>query len=271
MTAERSGERYAIRVDTHCHTYASFHAMCSLSDVVNLGKKRGLQAVAITDHHPSIDTPDRSSHMRGPDFAYFHVLCDRFENLDEEIEVLKGIELNILDHEPWLSEISHPVFDQLDLRLAGVHVLDHLFRRSDKNSISKSTEAILNAMHCGSSRPFEIMSHPIIHGVCFDHQSVIRAAKERGIALELNNSLFPNERTRRKARHDPDQLRCFFEKVAEEGAYIAVGSDAHVPNEVGRFDAATAFLWEMDFPERLIINRSLADLQDFCRKTRGQG
>ena len=264
MNAALVKEKYQILVDTHCHTYASFHAMCSISDVLNQAKRRGLEAVAITDHHPSIDEHAGEDRVRGADFAYFSVFCERFKNQDADIEMLKGIELNILDREPWITEASQRFFNKLDFRLGGIHLQNHLFHKSDH--IAKNTDAILGAIHAGESRRFDIMSHPIIFGVPFDHNSVIRAAKRRGIALELNNSFFPDDANQRHSRQDSKELRLFFECVAAENALIAVGSDAHVPNEVGVFDTAIDFLAQMNFPENLIINRDLATFKRFCAR-----
>ena len=249
-------EKYRILIDTHCHTYASFHALCSINDVLGIAKKRGLQGVAITDHHPSIDSHSGEDRVRGADFPYFHVFCQRLKNTDPDIVMFKGIELNLLDHEPWVTAASQSYFDRLDFRLAGIHLAEHLFHPSQ--NVTKNTDAILGAIHSGKSKLFDIMTHPIIFGVPFDHKTVVKAAKERSIALELNNSFFPDEERQHSSRQDIHDLRRFFEVIAMEGALIAVGSDAHVPNEIGDFDSAIDFLIELDFPVNLIVNRNLS-------------
>ena len=236
--------------------------MCTITEVLAIGKKLGLEAIAITDHHPSIDDHGGDDRVRGADFAYFNVFCQRYKNLEPGIELLKGIELNILDHEPWITAASQSFFEKLDFRLGGIHLQPHLFQASDH--VAKNTDAILGALHAGAKRQFEIMSHPIIFGAPFDHKAVVLAAKERSIALEVNNSFFPDEANQRKSRQNIGDLRHFFELAAAEGAYISIGSDAHVTNEVGTFTIAIDFLAQMDFPTGLIVNRDLATFRNFC-------
>lgn len=262
MSSSVVNEKYRIAVDIHCHTYASFHAMCTISEVIQLAKQRGLDAIAVTDHHPSLDYPEEGFRIRSPDFAYFNVFCERFQNMDPDIVLLKGIELNLLDHEPWVNDLKLPFFKRLDIRLAGIHVMNHLFNKS--SDLARNTKAIVAAFERGDRRPFEVMTHPIINGVKFEHKAVIDAAKRRKIAFELNNSFFLNDDGLTSNRMDVAELITFFEKIAEAGGQIAVGSDAHVPHEVGKFDGACAFLARMNFPEQLIINRSLEGVRQFC-------
>ena len=148
--------------------------------------------------------------------------------------------------------------------MAGIHLQDHLFHKN--SNLAANTESVLSAIYAGKSALFDIMSHPIVFGVPFDHQAIIKAAKERHIALELNNSFFRNKNQQRFIQHDRKEIRGFFELVAVEGAYISIGSDAHVPNEVGVFNASIDFLHEINFPASLIINRNINTLKNFLAR-----
>ena len=49
----------------------------------------------------------------------------------------------------------------------------------------------------------------------------------------------------------------------EYEAPIVMGSDAHVDTDVGRHDEALQLLEEMNFPERLVVNRSVEELKKY--------
>ena len=49
---------------------------------------------------------------------------------------------------------------------------------------------------------------------------------------------------------------------------VIIGSDAHFWTEVGVHDDALALLREMDFPEELVVNRSVAEYKKFINRFR---
>ena len=54
----------------------------------------------------------------------------------------------------------------------------------------------------------------------------------------------------------------------EYEAPIVIGSDAHVDTDVGRHDEALALLEELEFPESLVVNRSVEELKKYVNRFR---
>lgn len=245
-----------LQIDTHCHSVASAHAICTIGEIVSRAKKVGLKGVVITDHHPSLGYTCDDYRMRAPDDAYFSVFCKRYKNLDPDVEVFRGIELNILDYEPWVTTPKSSYDKGLDFKIASVHMVPHLFKKG--GSISENTKAMLNAINFGAVRPFHVLGHPIMNGAMIDIEEIVKACESRNIALELNNSYLLYN------KGDASLIERMLELAAVHECFISVGSDSHVENEVGLLSEATKLLQKINFPERLIINRTLETFKEFC-------
>ncbi|MBF0441639.1 MAG: hypothetical protein HQK54_07015 [Oligoflexales bacterium] len=246
---------YTIEVDAHCHSIATRHAMCTILEVLELAKMKQLKGVVISDHHPSLAHTGEDYRITAPDDAYFSVFCHRFEAIDKSVRLFKGIELNILDRAPWIHEASWSYDHKFDLRLAGIHILPHLFKGT--GNASKNTDCVLKAIYAGKKPKFQILAHPHMKEASLDFDEIIKACRERKIALELNNSNILYMKGQEK------ETRSFVEKAGNLGALIAVSSDSHVPHEVGLFESALSLLEEMRFPPELVVNRTIESFLEF--------
>ena len=250
-----SSEKYKIEVDTHCHSIASFHAFSTIEEILAKAKKKGLTGIAITDHHPSLEYRSGNSKINAPDFAYFIVFCNRFENTLPNIKLYKGIELNILEKEPWISPIPKRLKGKFDILLAGIHSFPHLFNRSaDKD---KNTDIIIKAINSGEKPKFTILTHPVVNANPVHIDQVVKACLQRGIAIELNNSYI------RYLKSDKQQNIEMVKSVKKHGANLSIGTDTHTPNEIGSFREAINLLNELNFPPQLIVNRTIQTLEKF--------
>jgi DNA polymerase (family 10) len=124
--------------------------------------------------------------------------------------LLKGIEVDIL--EDGTLDLPDSILAPLDLVVGAVHTSLGLPR-------ARQTERILRALES----PFvSILAHPLSRlidereGYDVDMLKVVRKARERGVALELN--AHPD-------RLDLTDLHCRMAK--EEGVLVAISSDAH--------------------------------------------
>jgi putative hydrolase len=72
------------KIDLHVHTIATGHAMSSLEECVRAAEKKGVTAIAITDHGPNL--------KGAPQSAYFSVLCFVVPQVIGKVRILKGIE-----------------------------------------------------------------------------------------------------------------------------------------------------------------------------------
>ena len=75
-------------------------------------------------------------------------------------------------------------------------------------------------------------------------------AKEYGVALELNNSKSLHNRT------TPECTRKLLQACKTVGCKIALGSDTHAIEELGRDDSILPYLQETSFPESLLVNNT---------------
>jgi len=199
-------ERGDLRGDLHLHTKAS-DGRSSLREMALAAKARGLDYIAVTEHS------QRETQAHGLDSARLLKQLGEIDRLNAELKgitILKGTEVDIL--EDGSLDFPDSVLAKLDVVVAAVHARFNLPR-------AQQTARILKAL----DNPYvSILAHPSGRLIDerepyeVDMQAVIRRAKARGIALELN--AHPD-------RLDLDDIAARMAK--EEGARVAINSDAH--------------------------------------------
>lgn len=238
-----------IKLDVHTHTVASGHAYSSIREMAREASKKGLKLLGITEHAPGIPgtcTP-----------IYF----DNLRVVPREmygVELMLGAEINILDYNGKLS-LEDGVIDKLDVRIAGIHNFCYT-----PGTIEQNTNAIIEAI---KNPKIDIISHPD-DGLCpLDYDVIVQAAKKYNTLLELNNnSINPiNQNHRKNARENSILMLKLCKKYNVE---IIISSDAHIDTDVGRFNLAYEIINEVDFPEELIINKSVIDFKNKIRLNR---
>jgi DNA polymerase (family 10) len=132
----------------------------------------------------------------------------------KNIRLLKGIEMDIL--EDGSLDLPDDILKELDLRVCSVHYNTNLSRK-------KQTERIIRAM---DNPYFNIFAHPTGRLINerepydVDVEELIKAAKERGVFLEINAH--------------PDRLDLsgrYCKRAKEVGVRVAISTDAHrIPN-----------------------------------------
>lgn len=228
-----------ILLDTHTHTIASTHAYSTVLEMAAQAKKKGLEAIAITDHAPAI-----------PDGAHpWHFL--NLKAVPREIDgvkILYGAEVNILDLDGNI-DLDDDILKKLDVVNASIH------RPCYKNVGEKDhTSAYL-----------KIVKHPYIDIIChsgspdfaYDYERIIDLAKGNNKLIEINNHSFFVRKT------SIPNCRKISELCKEKGVGIVVSSDAHISFELGDYSHALDMLKEISFPEKLIMNRSLNAFEEF--------
>src|SRR5262245_59642052 len=100
-----------IIADMHTHTVASGHAYSTVNELALAAARKGLQAIALTDHGPAIPG--------GPHLYHFGAM--RFiPAVIEGVRILTGIEANILDTAGGL-DLDDSYLQRLDFVMAGLH------------------------------------------------------------------------------------------------------------------------------------------------------
>lgn len=230
--------------DLHMHSIMSGHAFGTVRELAQAASQQGLQLIGVTEHGPA---------MPGTcDPIYFRNFVDAPRKL-YGVEMLYGSEVNVLRGGRMDLDDNH--LRRLDYAIVGIHGLCY-----ENEGTAGNTANLIACMENASVR---IVSHPDDDKFPLDYPTLVAAAKELDVALEVNNASL------RKTWLRPgcyENYRRLLPLCAEQGVKIAVDTDSHDPGTVGDFTLARALLEELDFPDSLIINNDLEKMKAFLKK-----
>jgi len=231
-----------ILTDLHTHSLASGHAYSTITEMASRAAETGLEALAITDHAP--DFPG------GPHKFHFHNMRVFPEYL-EGVRLFTGIEVDIIDFEGNV-DMNNEIMNQLDVVIASFHS-----PCIKPGTIDEHTQALVNA---AKNPNVDILGHPTDSDFPFHVERVVRTAKEHNTLIEINNnSLSPNS----FRKNGWDNTLKLLEVCKKTETQVVVGSDAHIASVIGDFSDTYRIMKEAQFPENLILNRSLSTLNGF--------
>ncbi|MDU4890437.1 MAG: phosphatase [Clostridium sp.] len=220
-------------IDLHTHTISSGHAFSTLKENVEGAKENGLKIMGLSDH--AVTMPGTAHPF------YFHNMKVIKEEING-IRVLKGIEANIIDYDGNL-DVEDEVVEILDYMIASVHG-----PCIKAGNIEENTRAMIKAM---DNPKVKVIGHPDDSRFPVDYEKLVLAAKEKNVALEMNNSSLSPKSFRMNGL---ENYKIILKLCKEHEVKIMLGSDAHIYYDVGRFDNCYKLLKEMDFPEELVWN-----------------
>ena len=236
-----------ILVDTHTHTLASGHAYSTITEMAKAASENGIKLLGITEHAPSM--PGTCSNF------YFHNL-KVVRRTKFDVELLLGTELNIMDYEGNV-DLDDLTLSNLDLCIASLHP-----PCIAPGTMEDHTNAIIGAM----KNPYiNIIGHPDDSRYIVDYAKIVKAAKEYHVLLEVNNSSINPNSFRLNARENYIEMLTYCKKYKVP---IALGSDAHVSDDVGNHSNAKELLKTLDFPEELVMNTSVERFKNFIKEKR---
>ena len=225
------------KLDVHSHTIASGHAFGTVSEMAAAAAESGFELFGITEHAKGI--PGTCTDIY---FKNLRVLPRQLYG----IEMMFGSEINIIDYNGRLSLDNELMEEFLDIRIAGIHELCYKIGDEEQN-----TAAYLGAM----KHPLvDIISHPDDGWIPINYEALVLGAKETKTLLEVNNSSLCPESFRVNARENYFMM---LDLCRKHNVPVIVNSDAHTPYAVGDLNEAKALLSEVDFPEELVVNRSV--------------
>lgn len=220
-------------IDTHTHTLASGHAYHTIDEMTRQAAELGLPQLGITDHAPKM--PGSAGRLY---FSNLKVV--RREKYG--VRRWMGCEANICDFGGRL-DLPAGILCQMDLVIASLHI-----PCIQPGTTEQNTAALMNAME----NPYvHIIGHPDDSRYPVDLEALARAAAKHHKLLELNNTSLRPDGPRQGAR-ERDLL--LLEWCRRFNVCIALGSDAHVAEDIGNFSACEPLLAEAAFPERLVVN-----------------
>jgi putative hydrolase len=233
-----------IIADTHTHTTASTHAYSTLQEIVHAASLKGLYAIGITDHGVKLPgAPGRwyFSNMR----VIPHML--------EGVLVLRGQETNVIDFDGTI-DLEDECADKLDWIVASIH---NEALVPEKPTVEAITNAWLNV---AKNPRVHVIGHSGTDDYKYDYEAVVPEFGRQGKLVEMNEGSFV---ARKKSI--PNCIK-IMELCKKHQVPIIVNSDSHFSSCVGCFENSLALLKEIDFPEELVINSSVARFQVYLKQ-----
>ncbi|MBQ5795344.1 MAG: phosphatase [Kiritimatiellae bacterium] len=228
--------------DLHTHTLASPHAYSTLTENATAAAALGMMAIACTDHGPKV-----ADGMHPWHFGNMRILPDHIAG----IRHLRGVEANICDFDGTL-DLSDARLNALEIVIASMHQCTMPF--GTKEEISAAWIAV-------AKNPLvDIIGHCGTPEYAFDYEAVIPVFGQYGKVVEINEGTF------RVRRQSLAVCKHVAELCMKHGVRVAVNSDAHYHEHVGRTDEAVALLGEIGFPKELIINSSKERFEAFLKE-----
>lgn len=195
-----------LRGDLHMHSTAS-DGKCSILEMAQAARKRGLEYIAVTDHSKSLAMANGLNEKR---------LLNQIQEIrelvkeSEGLRILCGIEVDILADGSL--DLSDDALGELDVVVGSVH--SHMSQPK-----SQLTERVLKAME---NPHLDILGHPTGRlqlrrdPFAIDMESVLKAARKFGVAMELN--AFPD----RLDLRDTHVRMC-----KQMGVKVVISTDSH--------------------------------------------
>ena len=235
-----------VEIDTHTHTLASGHAYNTMNEMAKAAADKGLKGLAITEHAPE---------MPGTCHLYYFQNLKIVPRKRFGIELLLGTELNIMNAEGKV-DLSEDVLKTLDIAIASIHI--PCFR--DERTVENVTAAYENVME----NPYvDIIGHPDDGRYEVDYEALVQGAREYGKVLELNNHSMDPDCNRENAVENDTIMLEYGKKYRVP---VVMDSDAHFDLLIGEFDLARDLLTKLDFPEELVLNRSVDAVKKYVNR-----
>ncbi len=230
-----------IIADLHVHNgEVCGHAETDIPTLLKLAGEKGHRFLAITDHAPRCD---------GTPKEYYTDNLVREGDYDG-VKLLAGIEADILNID---AEFDLPQKDLL--RLSWVIASMHPFAYERTNA-DDHTAAYINAL---KNPAVDCLGHIGRDWYPAHYEEIVRAVKENGKTLEINNHSF--DFTGENANCVEVARLC---KKYEVG--VVVTSDSHRNSDYGNFPHVMRIFEKIDFPQELVINADVKRLEGYLNR-----
>lgn len=230
-----------IIADIHTHTIASGHAYGTIREMAQAASEKGLEILGFAEHAPGVP---------GAVDPFYFMNLQVIPRSLFGVRIVHACEINVLN-DGTLS-LDERMIQKLDFAIAGIHSVCYRDEGKEKNT--------LNIASCMKHPKIKLISHPDDDHTPLDYPMLVEAARENGVALEVNNSSLT------KPEH---RLNCFenyrhmLKLCRQMNVPVIVSSDAHDPSWVGCFELAEDLLESEGFPESLVLNTNAEGLLHF--------
>lgn len=232
--------------DTHSHTLASGHAYSTIREMALAAKKKGMKALAITEHAPN---------MPSSCGLYYFMNLGVLPREMYGVEMLFGTEANIMNPQGELDLPDH-VLKDMDVVVASMHAPCF----GEGHTMDEVMDAYLAVMR----HPYvNIIGHPDDGRFKMDYERLVKAAKETRTLLELNNSSLRPQSFRVGTR---ENMLTMLDLCRQYEVPVTTGSDAHVDVDAGDFCYVQEILEYCNFPEELVLTTDLERLKPYLNR-----
>ena len=183
-------------IDLHTHALSSGHAYSTVKENIEYAKINNLKYYGISDH--GINMPG------GPHLFYFQNLKVIPSEVNG-VRVLRGMEANIIDYDGNTDAVFDEYTTGIDYLIASLHTVC-----LEPGTKEENTGATINAM----DKPLvKIIGHPDDGRYELDYEAVVKAAKEKNVLLEVNNSSLNQGAFRPNARENYKELLIYVKNI----------------------------------------------------------
>ncbi|HBX24073.1 MAG TPA: PHP domain-containing protein [Desulfotomaculum sp.] len=256
--------------DYHIHTARCGHAAGRMEEYIEHALALGLKEIGFADHIPMywLQEGDRDPELAMPecDLGDYVAEVERLRKLYPDITIRLGIEV---DYIPGHENQARSILERypFDYVLGSVHYLDgwgfdnpayiHRYETYDLDELYR--RYFKRVQQAAQSRLFDIIAHPdLVKKFGFKptcdlqglYDETARAFAEAGVCAEVNTAglrvpaseIYPAEGFLRACRNN--------------GVPVTVGSDAHLPNQVGQgFDRAMELLTRVGYEKTVSFSQ----------------
>ena len=227
-------------MDLHTHTMAAGHGYSTLKENIEAAKERGLKALGLSEHGPA---------MPGGPYIFFFSNYKCIPRQYGDLRLLCGMEANIMDYEGTL-DVDEWILKRMDYVIASMHI-----PCCKPGTIEENTRAAIAAI----KHPYvTVLGHPDDSRYPIDRKAVVLAAKEEGVAIEINNSSIDPKSARKNGRENILELLSY---CKEYEVPVLLGTDSHICYTIGDFSETEKLLLQVDFPNGLVLNYDIRNLE----------
>lgn len=247
--------------DYHVHSAFSGDSTAQLKDIINTAIDRKMSSICITDHM-DIDFPGENPLLFTFDIEkYFSTLISLKDEYKDKIDIRIGVEVGLQPH--LADEIAELTNHPFDFIIGSSHIVngkdpyyeDYYISRSEYDALNEYFECICKCIDATNN--FDVYGHldyivryspskndffsyekfkPVI-------DKILNKLISRGKGIEINTAGYD------KGLNSPNPCKEIIKRYHELGGrIITIGSDAHIPQNIGsHFTEAACLLKDCGF------------------------
>lgn len=236
---------YKMIFDYHTHTIFS-HGKGTIEDNVQEAIRKGLKAIAISDHGPGHLTYG----IKRKSIDVMRNEVDRLKKIYKDIDIYLSIEANICkDSKNNYLDLADEEIAKFDFILAGYHygitkgycirnfLHRHGFKIGEEKLRAKNTDMVIKAIE---NNNIKMLTHPGDKAP-FDMRAISKACAKNNVLMEISTH---------HAHLTVEEIKIAY----EEGANFVISSDAHVSSRIGTFQGGIDRAKEANLPIERIVN-----------------